>query len=149
MLVSMGLLAVGQVLGDGGRDSDDLGNDGQIVESRFHFFFVGKREGDDRIRQGSGLHDQVPFRIQGPHPIPRSGPSASSIVQGSDSQRSSQPSVHLTDDTGPWISTQIGWVSGSWNGPGPRGRSLLIPSGRPLGPALPTYVGTFPLHRDA
>src|ERR1035438_3687990 len=65
MLVSMGLLAVGQVLGDGGRNSDDFGGDRQIVKSRFHFFVVGKREGDDRIRQGSGLHDQVPFRIEG------------------------------------------------------------------------------------
>src|ERR1035438_10307234 len=65
MLVSMGLLAVGQVLGDGGRDSDDLGGNGQSLECLFHFFVVVQREGDDRVRQGSGLHDQVSFRIQG------------------------------------------------------------------------------------
>src|ERR1019366_9317450 len=65
MLVSMGLLAVGQVLRDGGRDSDDFGGDGQVVESRFHFFVVVQRKRDDRVRQGSGLQDQVPFRIQG------------------------------------------------------------------------------------
>src|ERR1035441_11002956 len=65
MLVSMGLLAVRQVLGDGGRDSDDLGCYGQIVESRFHFCVVVQRKGDDCIRQGSGLHDEVPFRIEG------------------------------------------------------------------------------------